>query len=218
MKNLFIIYNMALFFLFASFFSCNKKGKDDLNMIITNYNIKNKDIIKIKILNNSNKDYFIVMDTINYNDLNQNYSINEILRPKQIFFINNDSIKIKVFSNIYKQLKLDTTYINCNKIKRNESINFINRLKKLENITVIKHKSSTTFSIPFSTNYSICNKEFKYEMLKNKIYNIQLNYQMKKRIFESLVSKEKIKELEEKKIFPYYGNLFSNKVKIKLAN
>lgn len=218
MKNLKFSFKLTSYIIFTILISCNKKvHKQNLSFIICNKNINNNDRIKIKAFNNGDKDYFIIIDTINYYDLNQNYKINESSRPKQIFFLEDDSIPINIYSNSDKQIFLDSINVECNKTKKLQSLSFINKFKKLENIIILKKKSIVNFSIPFSVNYTICNNRFKYDLDITKHYTMMLKYGMKKSVIEKLVYKEKIQEFEDKGIFAYYGEITSDKVPLVLA-
>ncbi len=207
-----------LIFIFLLFISCKRIVKQDLSFNIINKKIFNEDRIKIKIFNSSEKDYFIVMDTIDYYDLNKNYRINESIRPTQNFFVNGDSISVNIFTKADKKMYLDSSNVACEEIKRNQSLDFFNKLKELENIIILKKKSFTNFSIPFSTNYTICDKNFRYDFDKNTKYSIMLNYKMKKQVLDKLVNSTKIKEFNQKGIIPFYGNLSSNIVDITLQS
>ena len=207
-----------LIFIFLLFISCEKIVKHDLSFNIINKKIYNEDRIKIKIFNSSDQDYFVVMDTIDYYDLNKNYSINECIRPIQKFFVNDDSISVNIFTSADKKMYFDSSNIVCKETKKNKSLDFFNKLKELKNIIILKKKSFTNFSIPFSKNYTICDKSFRYDLDKNTTYSVMLNYKKKKQVLNKLVNSAKMKEFNQKGIIPFYGSLNSNIVNISLQN
>ncbi len=61
---------LKCFLLVIILISCKKVENKKMLSIICSKKIYNNERLKIKITNNSNQDYFIIMDTVNYYDMN----------------------------------------------------------------------------------------------------------------------------------------------------
>jgi hypothetical protein len=208
--------NMKPFFLFLMIllFSCKNKEliKSDVKFEIQNKELFEKNILILKLTNNSNKNYFICFDTTNiYYSSGLNYKTNEIVHPRPVFYLHNDSIASEPTFNMIKPKSIDTSQINC--IKRNMQIriDYLNDLKKLKKILIVKSKTTTILKLPFENNYARCNVNYTYLLEKGK-YQIQFKYKMNKNYFNEIVDKKFFIELKNKNIEPYYLEIVSNKV------
>ena len=90
---------MRLFFLFLItifLFSCNEnvKSQDELLMKIDYVKLHKKDTLNLQIINNSNKNYFICMDSLRiYDNTEFNYKLNRLVHPRVVFYSKGDSIR-----------------------------------------------------------------------------------------------------------------------------
>ena len=88
-----LIFPLFLFLLF----SCKNErvSKSDIVFEIQNKELFRANILKIKITNKSNTDYFFCFDTTStYFNLGLDYEINEFIHPRPIFYFNDDIISL----------------------------------------------------------------------------------------------------------------------------
>ncbi len=197
-------------------FSCTDKRVNNSDVVfeIQNKELFRTNILKVKIINKSKKDYFICLDTTTtYFSLGLNYKINELIHPRPMFYCNDEVIDIGYpsLNSIIKPMTLDTAQSNCFKRNIQHSQEVLKDLSKLKKILLLKSNSSIMLKLPFNNGITWCNKRYTYLHEKGN-FEIQFKYKMDKKYFSQIVDKKLILELENQNIKPYYEEIVSNKV------
>ena len=200
----------------VSLLNCNNKktnNNKDVIFEIENLKINSKDILTIKIVNKTNEDYFIILDTNRvYDYLTLNYKINNSILLKPKIFSDKDSIRLKIEFYMDKLIDKNVLDFDCIQKERLYTQKIMNSIKKLSNIIIIKKKSSFIFKIPFNSNFYDCSRKYSYLLKKGEIYNIQFQYKMDEKLINEIVNKTQIKKLSKKGVNPYFEKIISNKV------
>jgi len=195
--------------------SCKNKISHDseISFEIQNKILYNNNILKIKIINRSNNDYFFCFDTTSiYYDTGLNYKMNEFIHPKPLFDYNGKIIDIGYpLSNMIKPAHLDTSYYNC--IKRNIQYRqvVLEDIRKLKKIIVLKKHANFILNLPFNNTNLWCNRYYTYIREKGN-FRLQFKYRMSRDYLDEIIDKNLLLELQQKKIKPYYKEIVSNKV------
>lgn len=206
---------LALIFLTVFLiFSCKKTKKtyDDVFMKINNIVLYRDNILELEIINNSNKNYFICMDSISIYENNEfNSKINKLLHPQIVFYFKGDSISSEPKFSLPNYVSRDTARFKCLMKKLKSAPIFIKKIKSLKKILILKSKDTICMKMPFKNKYEICNRDYTF-LLKKGEYEIELKYKMNKDFFEEVVSKTELENLKEQKILPYYNEIKSNRI------
>jgi hypothetical protein len=195
--------------------SCKNKISNDseISFEIQNKTLYNNNILKMKIINKSNNDYFFCLDTTSiYYNTGLNYKMNEFIHPKPIFYCNDKVIDIGYpLSNMIKPMSLDTAHYNC--IKRNIQYRqeLLDHLRKLKKIIVLKKYTSLILKLPFNNTNIWCNRYYTYIREKGS-FKIQFKYKMNMDYLDEIIDHKLLLEFQQKKIKPYYKEIVSNKI------
>lgn len=210
---------MRLIIIFATallIFSCKKteKAHGDVFMKINNVALHRENILEFEIINNSNKNYFICMDTLSIYENNEfNAKWNTLVHPRIVFYSRRDSIDSGPTSSFpnFNSSESDTSHFNCVMLNAKKRPFFIKQLKALKKILILKSKDTISIKVPFKNTYEICNRYYTFLSEKGN-YEMELKYKMDKNFINELVEKKLIFELEQKNILPYYEEIVSNKI------
>lgn len=195
----------------------NKEKNNDVFFFIDDVDIVNKSMISFRIINNSNKNYFIMLDTTRSNRYYDfNIEINNcILLQTNIYDKYNNLISLNGRGSIYKPTKLDKRLYDCIE----ESIKFSKiKYKNFVNLNggiILNKKSELHLKIPFELRYESCNFTYFYPLKKDNNYFFQIEYKMLNSTLKKYANKTKLDSLKKNCIYPYYNKIISNKVPIK---
>lgn len=200
--------------------SCGSKDsiKPDIVFEIQNKELSNTNMLNLKMINSSKKDYFFCFDTTSiYFDLGLDYKINELIHPRPVFDLNDKIIDLgySLPNSIIKPMFLDTAQSNC--IERNIQYReeILKELRKLKKIILLKRNTSITLNLPFNNSRKHCNQIYTY-IREEGSCKIQFKYKMNKEYFDKIVDKKLLLELQHKKFKPYFEEIISNKIPYKL--
>lgn len=207
---------IIIFFVPIFLFSCNEniKSQDELFMKIDYDNFDRESTLNLQIINNSNKSYFICMDSLRiYENTEFNARLNRLIHPRIVFYSRGDSIGSGPTSSFpnYISSENDKSHFNCVMQIAKKRPLFIKQLKTLKKILILKSKDTIRIKVPFKNTYEICNRDYTF-LRKKGDYEMELKYKMDKTFINEIVEKKLILELEQKDIFPYFKEINSNKV------
>jgi len=169
------------------------------------------------IINSSNENYFIIIDTnriFDYPSLNNRY--NESIHLKPVFYLGQDITNIRLETKVIKSIELDTNHYNCMKRQREFTDKYIKDFKNLKNILILKKHSKIKLKIPFKTKYENCNKCYNYLFDKENRYSIKFEYKLNEQLIEKEVSNAILLGLRNDSIKPFYDIITTNKVRLQL--
>lgn len=205
---------VAIFLAVFLFFSCTKTKKiyDDVFIKINNIALHRDNILELEIINNSNKNYFICMDSTSIYENNEfNPKINKLLHPQILFYFKGDSVNSEPKFSLPNYISRDTSRFKCVMKKLKLAPIFIKKIQTLKKILILKSKDTISIKMPFKNTYEICNRDYTF-LLKKGNYEIELKYKMDKHFFEEVVSKTELENLKKQKILPYYNEIKSNRI------
>ena len=195
--------------------SCENKNLIESEVLfkIQNKEVYSKNILELKIINKSNNDYFLCLDTTSmYFNPGVDYKINEFIHPKPIFYLNDEIIDVGYpLSSMIRPMSLDTAHYNCVKRNIEYSQELLEDLRKLKKILLIKSNTNVTLKLPFNNSQIWCNELYTY-IREEGSCKIQFKYKMNKAYFDRIVDKKLLLELQQKKYKPYFKEIVSNKV------
>lgn len=197
--------------------NCNKKINNIQNIVfeIENIKINSEDILTIKIVNETNKNYFIILDTSRiYDYLTLNYKINNSILLKPKLFSDKDSIRLKIEFYMNKLVNKNISDLDCIQEERLHTLKIMNSIKKLSNIIIVNENSVFKFKIPFNSNFYDCSRQYSYPFRKGEKYYLQLEYKMDEKFINKIVDKTQLIKLSKKGFNPYFEKIVSNKVPI----
>lgn len=190
---------------------------EKINLVLTNKNVNKNSVIKFKLDNFSNVNYFLPLSGFDFeNNFYEKKLYSSIfLQP---VFSNEDGEVILPKNNrvLVKHTKESgNLYFECleNEIKKSD--NHFKRFNNLSQHFKIKSNSTTLFSQKiFNFNFINCNflNTKAYDFLQNKKYFIHFEYQLNKEYYYSKVYKKSRDKLEKQGYQPYFERLISNKV------
>lgn len=209
---------MRLIIIFATallIFSCKKtvKTHGDVFMNIKNIALYGENKLELEIINNSNKNYFICMDSASiYENTAFNAKLNRLAHPRIVFYSKGDSIGSGPTSSFphFISSESDTAHFNCVMQIAKKRPFFTKQLRTLKKILILKSKDTISITVPFKNRYEICNRDYTF-LSKKGNYQMELKYKMDKNFINEIVEKKLIFELEQKNILPYYEEIISNK-------
>jgi len=209
---------VALILISITLLACNNKKieeKHNVLFLIESFDANKDSIIKVMLINNTNNNYYITMDTNRTYDYSAfNYKINNsiILRP----FVYNEDKLISTIGKGFTQktIGIDRGKMKCIESEVNQSDAFYKDYIMLKNAVFIKRKSSRYMEIPFHLKYKSCYFTYNYDLEKNKQYELRLEYQMIKETIEKSVIKSKLDSVRKLGFTPYYEKIISNRVPI----
>lgn len=153
--------------------SCSsKKGvfTDELTFEILNKNVKDGEKLKVKLINNTNKDYCLVLDTTSLLKPISFFSPSGYFRDALTFLVDSDNIQISQEVVDYDCFPLDTKYF--------EEQNKIFNKRTVKSLLRIKSHSSVVFYVPFKIK-TIINQECWYgndKLNDKKEYSVEFKY------------------------------------------
>ncbi len=195
--------------------NCSKKMNNIQNIVfeIENIKINSEDILTIKIVNETNKNYFIILDTSRiYDYLTLNYKINNSILLKPKLFSDKDSIRLKIEFYMNKLVNKNISDLDCIQEERLHTLKIMNSIKKLSNIIIVKKNSVFKFKIPFNSNFYDCSRKYSYSLKKGEKYYLQLEYKMDEKLINKIVDKTQLIKLGKEGVNPYFEKIVSNKV------
>ncbi len=221
MINCIIIYNKLLsiilpIILSISILSCkgeveNVKKEERISLKVKNKGKSFNKNLEINIINNDDRNYFIVLDTTKieaYSTLN--YKINELIHLKPSFINDKDTININIKTAISKSDNNST--FECLKKQKIITDSIKKNLFNLKMILILEKHSTTKFSISFKKKFKDCRQTYFYEINDYKNYDFVFTYEMKESLLKQYSDEKYLSILKKKKIFPYYKKICSNKV------
>lgn len=199
--------------------SCNKKEEpqDDVFMKISYNTLDIDNILNLEIINNSNKNYFICMDSLTiYENTEFGSKINRLLHPRIVFYSNSDSIPSGPTSSMpyYTSDVSNISHFKCVMQKAKERPFFIKQLKVLKKILILKSMDTINMKIPFKNRYEICYNTYTFLYGKGN-YEMKLKYKMDSLFFNEIVDKTALENLKKQNIFPYHKEIKSNQIKFR---
>lgn len=194
--------------------NCSKKTNNNQNVFfeIETIKINSLDSLTIKLVNETNKNYFIILDTSRmYDYLTLNNTVNNTIHLKPKIFSDKDTVSLKIEFYINKLINNNKINPDCILKERYHTQKIMNSIKKLNNIIIVKKNSFFKFKIPFNTNFYNCNRKYSYSIKFGKKYYFQIEYKMDEKLINKIVDKSQLLKLIEKGYFPYYEKIVSNK-------
>ncbi|QSB25549.1 hypothetical protein [Flavobacterium sp. CLA17] len=200
-------------FLSLLMISCDNKLQINNNVlfIVENFHAHKDSVLNIKIINNSNSNYYITLDTnraYNYSAFNNKLNSNIIL--KSLIYSGGTLIPLRGERFVSKAIRRKKN--KCIDAEIVQSDKFYKNYKTLKNAVFLKRKSSRIITIPFSLKFNTCFSSYHYDIKKNKKNELKIEYKMLKEILENDVAVKTRDSLERKGYFPYYQTIVSNKV------
>lgn len=205
---------VVIFLTVFLFFSCKKTKKtyDDVFMKINNIVLYRDNILELEIINNSNKNYFICMDSMSIYENNEfNPKINKLLHPQIVFYFKGDSVNSEPKFSLPNYVSRDTARFKCLMKKLKSAPMFVKKIKSLKKILILKSKDTISIKMPFKNTYEICNRDYTFLREKGN-YEIELKYIMDTLFFNEIVDKTALENIKKQNIFPYYKEIKSNKI------
>lgn len=197
--------------------SCHEKKEEirqDVFILAESFHVATDTVLKIMLINRTNKNYFITLDTNRvYGYGKFNHEINNSIILKPLLYENNKRIYPKLEGAVYKVESINKSEEDWVKKEFAKSDAFMKGYVVLKNALFLKKKSAKYLELPFKLKYPhTYNLTNYYDLEKGKKYDLRLEYQMVKTTTQKNVSKRKLDSLLKLGHSPYYEKIVSNKV------
>ena len=215
MSFIFKKYFLIVPFLSVLLINCGNKSKinDNIVMVLDDFYPQKDSVLHLKVINNSNENYYITLDTnrtYDYGAFNSKRNNSVIL--KTLVYSNGELQSLKGERYVSKRTGAGKSTCIGQEIEKSD--HFYKNYISLKNAVFLKSKSSTVLALPFSLSYKTCFTSNHYDLKKEQKNELKVQYSMLKEILEKDVSAKTRDSLEKKGYKPYYQVMVSNKAAI----
>ncbi|MBZ4035494.1 hypothetical protein K6T82_12000 [Flavobacterium sp. 17A] len=206
---------LSLLFFGLLIISCDHKRttNEDVLFIVEDFNAVKDSVLKIKLVNNSDRNYYITLDTTrtyNYSGFNEGLNSSIILKP----FIYNQDEPVPLRGESFVNKTTAPRKDGCIESEVVKSNRFYKDYITLKNAILLKSNSSKILTIPFSLKFKTCFSSYHYDLKRQKNNEFILEYKMSQKTLESHVDPKTRDSLIKKGYYPYYDAIVSNEANI----
>lgn len=163
----------------------------------------NDNMISMRIVNNSDSNYFITLDTTRsykYDSFNDEIN-NCIILKTNMYDDNGHLIGLRGNGYIHKPIQADKNLYDCFKKDSDEARKKFKKFVTLENAIIVGKRSVVHLKVPFKIRYQSCNFNYFYPLEKNRKYFLEVEYKMIDSTIVKNIAMNKLDSIQKLKFF-----------------